>query len=272
MEPVGHPVSWDGHLALVHRGEPERRAGVAAWVRRGLDLGAKILYIEPPQESAERSFMALMRDTDVAVDEAVESGQLEVLPADDGAYSSSWQAGVVDAALADGYPAVRWSGEAITAWSVMSPSAHADIEWATDDLCRTRPVSILCQYSAKLPPTALQAVCAMHGGGVRESMLQTSPSPGGIALAGEVDASNERVLLSALLAATARARHTSFVVDLGRLDFLDVAGVRALLAGTRAYRRDGGSVCLRAARRPVEPILRLLDVDRAEGVRVVEGP
>ena len=39
---------WQGHLLLIHQTEPERRAGVATWVRRGLELGEKVLYIERP--------------------------------------------------------------------------------------------------------------------------------------------------------------------------------------------------------------------------------
>lgn len=271
MESVdGRPVNWDGHLVLVHQTERQRRNAVGAWVRHGLDRGAKILYIEPPQEPAERSLLGLLEEQMVDVEEAVERGQLLVFPADDGVYSPTWQASVVDHALTEGYPSVRWSGEADTAWGVMSPSAHADIEWATDRLCRSRPVSILCQYSAGLTPSTLQTACAMHGDGVRESLLQTFPGPGGIALAGEVDASNEHLLRCALLAATSVADRSHFFVELSRLDFLDVRGARSLLTGTTEYRSHGGSVVLWSARRPVARVLRLLGVDRAEGI-IVEG-
>ncbi|MGH3330405.1 MAG: MEDS domain-containing protein, partial [Nocardioidaceae bacterium] len=246
MESVdGRPGGWDGHLVLVHHNEAQRRIGVAAWVDRGLDLGAKVLYTEPPSEPAERSFMSLLVEQNVDVGEAKERGQLEVFSADAKAYDPAWQASVVAAALAEGYPSVRWSGEADTAWGVMSPAAHADVEWATDELCHVEPVSILCQYSTRLSLETLQTVCAMHGDGVRESLLHTSPVPGGIALAGEVDASNEKVLRSALLAATSAAEQGSLVLEMGSLHFLDVRGARSLLTGTSAYRCGGGTVYLR---------------------------
>ncbi len=266
-------LSWDGHLVLVHGSEQQRRAGVAAWVRRGLELGAKILYIEPADVPSERSLIGVLQDHEIPADEAVQRGQLRVFTADDTAYSPAWQASAVEEALAEGYPTVRWSAEAETAWGVMSPSAHADVEWATDELCRTRPVSILCQYPAGLSQATLQTVCAMHGDGVRESLLDISPIPGGIALAGEVDVSNERILRSALMAAgaTTEIGRGCFVIDLSCLDFLDAAGARAFLTSTAAHRVSGGRVLLRAARPVVDRVLRLLDVHRAAGL-VLEGP
>jgi anti-anti-sigma factor len=257
---------------LVHRDERQRREGVVDWVRRGLELGAKILYTEPVGEPPERALLTVLRQHELDVDRAVERGQLQVVPADDLAYSTAWQVGTIDAALDAGYPTVRWSGEAETAWGVMSPPEHADIEWATDELCQSRPVSILCQYPASLTPATMQTVCAMHGLRVRETLLHTFSIPGGIALAGEVDASNEAILHSSLTAACGGTEvgHRPVVVDLSRLTFLDVAGARALLTGTAAHRGNGGSVLLPSAQPPVDRILRLLGVDLEPGC-IVEG-
>ena len=129
---------------LVHSDERHRRAGVAAWVRRGLEVGAKILYTEPADEPAERALINVLKQHELYVDRAVDRGQLQVIPADDVTYSTTWQANTIDAALAAGYPTVRWSAEAETAWGIMPPTVHADIEWATDKMCQRRPVSILC--------------------------------------------------------------------------------------------------------------------------------
>ncbi|MGZ4469205.1 MAG: MEDS domain-containing protein [Nocardioidaceae bacterium] len=271
MDPAGSRlVDWDGHLMLVHANERQRRAGVAAWVQRGFELGAKIVYIEPRQEPVDRSFLSVLREQDIATDQAVARGQLQVLPADDEAYSAERQANVVDAALAEGYPTVRWSGEASTGWDVLSASGHAAVEWAADALCRTRPVSMLCQYPADLVPSTLQTACAMHGDGVRGAQCQIHPRPDGVAVAGEVDASNERVLRSALMAATATVDADAFVVELSRLSFLDAAGARALFKGTNTHRARGGRVCLRALQPRVERLLRLFGVDRVDGF-IVEG-
>lgn len=265
----GRSVQWDGHLLLVHEGEQQRRAGVTAWTRRGLDLGAKILYIEPPHESGDRAFMEVLNEGGVDAQGLVERGQLQVLPADDDrVYSATWQGSVIDEALTDGYPTVRWSAEARTAWSLMPTQVHADIEWATDGLCHARPVSVLCQYPSDLPEPVLQSVCAMHGDGLREALVQTSGIPGGLALTGEIDRSNARIVHVALTAASATHKEgdEAFVLGLGGVDFLDVAGARALLSGTTVHRARGGVVLISEVQSAVCRLLLLLGVDRFDGV------
>ena len=77
----GRRAEWDGHLVLVHDNERQRRTGVAAWVRRGLEAGEKILYTEPSDVPASASFRDLLKEHAVDVDAAVERGQLEVFAA-----------------------------------------------------------------------------------------------------------------------------------------------------------------------------------------------
>lgn len=84
------------------------------------------------------------------------------------------------------------------------------------------------------------------------------PVEGGLAVSGEVDASNHDILRALLQAATAAADSDPFVLDLSGLDFLDVRGARALMAGTVAYRRHGGRVQLREAHPVVDRLVRLL--------------
>ena len=258
---------WHGHLLLIHHTEQERRAGVATWVRCGLELGEKILYIEPPDEPAERSLVNVLAEQQVVVDGAAARGQLQILRAHEDIYSADGLTDAVDHALAQGYRGVRLSAEAPTAREVLSGTAHQDLEWATNLLCRTRPVSVLCQYSAEMAREALPEVSAMHGDGVRETLLHTAPRPGGIAIRGEVDVSNHDVLRCVVQAATLGAAD-SFVVDLSQLEFLDVSGVRALLEATKSYRQSGGRVRLRRPQHPVNRVLDLCRVDQAGGLRV----
>lgn len=256
--------SWDGHLLLIYQEEEQRRAEVAAWVRRGLDLGAKILYIEPQDESPTRSLSGLLRDQPAAVD-AMQRGQIQVVLADDAAYDPAWQASVVERALRQGYPSVRWSGDATTAWRVMPRPRHADVERATDQVCKSRPVSVMCQYPAREAAGILRRVCAAHGAGLRERLLQAAPIDGGLALSGELEIANEAILRAVLTAATTTPERDPFVVDLSGLDFLDVSGVRSLMAGTDRYRRLGGHVRLQRPQPHVDRLIRMLGVDRERG-------
>jgi anti-anti-sigma factor len=217
--------------------------------------------------------MGVLDGGGVDADDLVERGQLQVFSADDDrVYSAAWQASVIDDALSGGYPTVRLSGEARTAWSLMAPEVHAGIERATDELCRALPVSVLCQYPSDLTEAVLQDACDMHRDGLREVLVQTSPIPGGLAIAGEIDHSNARIVHSALSAASATRPEGGdpFVVGLGAVDFLDVAGARALLTGTTAYRARGGMVHIPEVQAPVGRLLRLLGVDRFDGVSLEE--
>lgn len=269
MKPLDWRPDGEGHLLLLYHEESYRRTGVAAWLRRGLELGAKILYIELPDELADRALSGLIQDQPDA-GEAVERGQIRVIPADRTAYDPVWQASVVEDALRQGYPSVRLSAEATTAWSVMPRARHAEVERTTDQMCQSVPVSVMCQYPARGSMEVLGPVSTVHGSGLRERLFQAVPFEGGLAVAGEVDTSNHDILRALLQAATAATDRDPFVVDLNGLDFLDVRGVGALMAGTAAFRSRGGHVRLQAPQPVVDRLIRLLGIDRSRGV-LTEG-
>src|SRR5215204_2046382 len=71
---------WDGHLLLLYDSEAERRAGLAAWVRRGLDLGEKVVYTETPDASAEASVRMVLDGVGGDVAAAAAGGGVAVRP------------------------------------------------------------------------------------------------------------------------------------------------------------------------------------------------
>ena len=223
---------------------------VTAWATRGLHLGEKVVYIEAPDEVPARALLGLLDAQQALVDDAVVRGQLEVLGADRDVFSPQGLADVVERALQQGYPCVRISGEAATAQALVSAQSQEELERATDLLCHTQPVSVMCQYPEELVGEALAVVSGMHRDGIRQSLLRTARRPGGVVVAGEVDISNHDVLRSALQAASADGDF--FVVDLSALTFLDVSGARALLAGTTVppTRRRPGPAQRRGAAGP----------------------
>ena len=72
-------TAWDGHVLLLHRTEGERLAGLTAWVRRGLELGEKIIYTEFPF-MPEDALVPVLAAWGVDVAAAVRDGQLVELP------------------------------------------------------------------------------------------------------------------------------------------------------------------------------------------------
>jgi hypothetical protein len=75
---------------------------------------------------------------------ATAEGRLEVLPLAE-FYPPEGQVTVIERAPAEGFARVRMSAEARAALTFVPEPAHAAFEAAMDELCRTRPVSAMCQ-------------------------------------------------------------------------------------------------------------------------------
>jgi anti-anti-sigma factor len=148
----------------------------------------------------------------------------------------------------------------------MPRDQHALVEQATDELCASRPLSVMCQYSTSEAAPAVGPLSQAHGAGVREQKLRAAPAPDGVGLAGELDASNWDLLRSVLAASTTAVDADPFVVDLSEVDFVDLPGARALLLGTVGYRDRGGRVQLRAPQRHVAQLLRLVGFEHEPGL------
>lgn len=269
MQPVdGLRAGWDGHVMLAYHGEQDRGAAVSAWVRHGLEAGAKIVYIDALADSDARRLREILADDGVDAGQALARGQLQLVDPTAVRLGSAWQTAVVSEGLHAGFPAVHIAGDVAASLRQMSPETHEAVERAAEALCRIRPASVLCQYPADIDPAVLATACALHGAGTRAQRLQTVPVSGGVALIGEVDTANHKILRSVLaaLCGGADGDGSPVRVDLHELEFLDTAGARALLMATTAHRGRGGLVLLQSPRPGVGRLLRVLGVDRVRGV------
>jgi hypothetical protein len=179
-------LGWDGHLLLLHQTEPERHVELAAWVRRGLKRDEKILYTQLEDEPSARSILTVLANQNVDIDDALRRKQLQLLPLHE-FYAPQGQLQLVKKALAEGYRAVRMSAEAKAALSILPRANHLEIEASMEHLCRTHPVSALCQYDrAMLTDDRLREVASSHVRGVRASQLHTGGQADALLLAGEL--------------------------------------------------------------------------------------
>jgi anti-anti-sigma factor len=255
----GPPQAREGHLMLLHRSERERLLRLAEWVRAGIERDEKVVYVEPADAGPAAVLPALHRQG-FDVDALAGTGRLQVL-APELYYAADGQAAVVDRALDEGFAAVRVSGAATAALGVVSLAEHVAIERAVDELCRSRPVSVLCQYA--YPATSgerLSAVLGMHPSGVRELFLAVTATPSTLVLRGDVDVANLEVLEAALTAALARAaadRRDLLRVDLAGVAHLGAAACRALARAAERFAREGGRLDLVGVRPAVARVLRL---------------
>ncbi len=261
-------LGWDGHLLLLHWTEDERRAGLASWVQRGLDRGDKIIYTETSGQESGDGLLVILAKHGVDFEPATDRGQLVILPLDE-FYPSQGQAALVKIALAEGYEHVRMSAQAGAALTWLSQQAHDEAERAMEALCRSHPVSSLCQVKqSAVADDALADTYALHHGGIRESQVQTATIDGALVLAGDVDVSNTLVVSAALNAAT-NSERDAFTLDLTHLEFLDVTGCRALVRGTDAFRGNGGVLEILAPQR-IRHVLHVLGFEQLSKVRFLD--
>jgi anti-anti-sigma factor len=272
-------LGWDGHLLLLHGSEAERRTQVAEWVQWGLERDEQVIYgqddtIADGQDDTiepHRSVLAVLGEHGIDVQTATAEGRLLVLPP-----NALYGAGAnglmtrIECALAEGYRAVRTSGEVSAARTGAPEEVYPGLAYGLEWLCRTQPVSALCQYEhTSTVGTRLEQATAAHVGGIREAQLHTAETRDGLLLAGEVDASNELVLLSAVQAASSIAVAVLWL-DLRRVAFLSVGGCRALAVGTQRFRERGGRVVLLVSEGIVARAVRLVELDALMKVELVE--
>lgn len=262
-------LGWDGHIMLLYGSESERVSALAAWARRGLENEEKVVYTEERGTPPERSIARLLQKDGIDAATATAEGRLVAEPAAE-FFAPDGQAGLLERALEEGYRGLRLSAQASSTLAVMSQAVHGDVERAFDSICRTRPVSALCQYEqGDVSGERLRDVAASHlSGGIRQRTLSVAHQPGRLVLAGEIDVSNHDILMCALRAAAEQASQL-LRLDMSRVEFLGAAGCHALDDGTFRFRRQGGKVLLTEPKPWVARILRLARVDRLERMELV---
>lgn len=258
---------WDGHVLLLHACEDERLTGLTSWVSRGLNQGEKIFYAEDAV-APDDSVVAALRRRGVDLDRAVSDGRFTLMPVAGSSPAESPES-VVRRALSEGFRAVRVSGEASAARTIHSAEDHARQEWIMEELCRTLPVSALCQYPLPLIEGALlDEVVSEHSTGVREGAFSTYRDGSGLALGGEIDLTNGDVFAATVRAAF-RTEEAVVWLDFSRVRFIDVAACRTLARASKGFRNAGGQLRVVRPGRSMRWILRLLEIDRLPGFEVI---
>lgn len=248
----------DGHLLLLHRSEAERHDALVRWVRRGLELGERVVFTEPDDDPAERSLPSVLRQRGIDVQTVLADGRLHPLPVPE-YFPEAGQIQLLHQARAAGFSAIRMCCEARAALTVLSTEAYAEVESTLEFLCRTKPVSALCQYGPlETPEWLLQNGYQTHPE-LHETQMHIRRQDNSLVLSGEVDQQNSDILESALRVATESADEM-FWVDLRRVTFLEVHACRAIVLGTQSFRDAGGDVILHGPTGGALRALRLLGV------------
>lgn len=173
----------------------------------------------------------------------------------------------VDRAVADGYSGLRVLGEAT---GILS-NTDMFIRWPgyelrADLLAVRKPFIAACAFDRRLcHPSALDIVrglhaCLLGSPAADHSFNLHACSAGGLVLGGEVDFATATTLQRATTDAAASLMLPQ--IDVGELEFMDVAGMRALTAGIRAMALSHPKVQIVRPTPMFERLWELLDSGR----------
>lgn len=262
----------------------------ARFLGEGLRRGEHVVYAE--NRTADAVLDRLV-DDGVPVRGPLETGQLVVLPTDvvvalgaaPAAQVLDVVGGLIDGALASGFPAVRIVGEASAGTRHGDGAAMLEYESRFDDLLAGRAAMIRCFYDRNRYSDAdIARLRAVHRHEETvppplydDDLLRiTTPRPYAVRLAGEADHSNRprirRALDGALDAVLRSPRSPSVVeLDLASLRFLDVAGAVSLVHAAEEF-PSSHTLLLSGVRPGVHRVLDRCGAPFAERLRVQPHP
>ncbi|MER5873587.1 MEDS domain-containing protein [Streptomyces sp. NPDC002044] len=233
------------HLCLAFADDAEQRRVVTAYLSAGLELGERVLYFADRRDP--REVLSWLGSAGTDPRRALASGQLDVTTAgksylaagsfDAEAMASSLGQEVRDS-LTAGYRGFRVSGE--MGWALRDVPGTDQLERyerRVTEVFAGQPASAICQYDARrFGPRALDAFDRCHPGAVEPDALYAAPGlrlvPGfragqrSLRVVGTVDYRATDAFAAAL--ETTLDWPGDVWVDMSALEFIDLAGVRAL--------------------------------------------
>jgi anti-anti-sigma regulatory factor len=260
--PVGEMRPGD-HLCLTYVNDEERHAVLTAFLNDGLRAGHALVYLVDGGAAAGH----LRAGFGAALDD----GRLTVLPTAETDLDT-----VLESALAHGHPGVRITGEAcpsLRGWP--GTERFASFEEAVHRAV-TRPGSpamALCQFDRRwFAAEHLREVERHHGGRAGadavfdDGVLTIVPlfAPPGLRLSGAIDESTLPGLVEALRDAADGSAH--LCLDLSRLDFCDLDGLRTLIRANELSTVLDRQVILRSMPGCMELMMRVCGWDTAPGI------
>ncbi|MEU0674007.1 MEDS domain-containing protein [Streptomyces sp. NPDC006172] len=248
-------VDHGDHLCLAFADESEQRRVVTAFLAEGLQRGERVMYFADLTRPEDVLDWLTASGTDPRP--ALDAGRLVVTTADDsylaaGAFDPDDMVAALRKEVADsltaGCTGFRVSGE--MSWALRDvPGADRLHEYETKvhQVFAEHRASAVCQYDARrFPADRLDAFQSCHGAAVEPEPLHSDSSlrliPAfqqgrrALRVVGSVDHRNTDALAAAL--ENTLTWPGDVRVDMSELEFIDLAGVRAL-AGAAARLEEG---------------------------------
>lgn len=268
------------HLCWVHDGDDDASFddAVRTFLAGGLARGERLLCVGERVIDRVRAGAEPFAD----VDPLVSAGSLQLMTvaeayAATGDFTAEHQFAFYDAAtrraLDEGYAGLRVVAE-LTALAADPALREELVRWehlADQYIAQGPGMTAMCAYSRVLPVAALADVSSAHPAfhsPTAAPQFHVFFDDHRVALAGSVDLS-EADRLARLLADSPTG--PTAVLDLSRLEFVDVAGCRAIARWAGALRARGVPVEIRGASRLVRRVWQVLALDEVAPVAFAEG-
>jgi anti-anti-sigma regulatory factor len=290
---VPHPMgNLRRHACLMHTSEAWRRARVTAWSAAALARRKRVVCLTAaPQPALSRCAAPDSEDSTPTLDwlraggideDYLRTGALQVL--DDAALEGLLPSGTgysaaeardvltdwVDGALHEGYDGLAvTTGSAARHRVLPDQNEQLALEANLDKLVAERPLAMLCQFSPRIEPPEMPAQFAsIHYQEVIDGCWSATARSGGLALRGEIDATNATHVAAVLGTAAQRGIYD---IDLSELRFLAVAGARVLHVHASDLYARGQALHLHRTPRPIRRILETLEVTAHPAVAIAPG-
>jgi anti-anti-sigma regulatory factor len=275
------------HLCLPFASDDEQREVLTTYIADGLARGERVLYYA--DRTGPDVIGSWLADSGVEIDRVVDEGRLEIRSVDDSylfggrfepevAVTTLWVE--VRQARDAGYPGLRISGEMT---SELRPVADertlVEFENRLSRVFRSRELAAICQYDQRLfDQAAVTGMIACHPQVVQidplhdDRRLRIVPTyaPRGLRIVGTVDVMTVGALTTTLHLAT-RWPEQNLRLNLGELEFIDVAGVRAIVR-TAAGLEPGRFLIVEQLAPGLRKVFEVVGWDRTPGLRFAEGP
>jgi len=268
-------VRLGDHLCLPFTNDDEQREIVSAYIADGITHGERVLYFADRTEPSAIDRWLSQKGVDGAL--AVARGQLTIRSARGGEFDAATVVtgihGEMRQARQEGYRGLRWTGE--MSWALGSSELAEYESGIAATVSTSGDVAAICQYDERLfDSDAVSGLVAFHTSVVRIDPLHDGRrlrvvptfNPRGLKVIGTIDDGTVDGLVEALDEAS-RWPEPVLHLDVAELEFIDVAGVRAIvrLAGRLG---DERRLQIDHLKPTLRKVMTIVGWDQAPGIRI----
>jgi hypothetical protein len=277
-------VRLGDHLCLPFASDDEQREVLTTYIVDGLARGERVIYYA--DQTAPDVIGSWLADSGVHASRMIDEGQLEIRRMGNNIFDGRFEPDIVITMLSfetrrardAGYPGLRVSGEmTYELRPVADERALIEFEHRLSRVFHSRELAAICQYDQRLfDQAAVTGMIACHPRVVQidplhdDRRLRIIPTyaPRGLRIVGAVDVVTVGALSTTLHLAS-RWPEQNLHVNLGELEFIDVAGVRTIVR-TAAGLEPGRCLIIEQLAPGLRKVFEIVGWDRTPGLRFAE--